>query len=41
VFYLHDVILYGETLQELNARLRDVFEKLRQFNLKIDPDVNF
>jgi hypothetical protein len=35
---LDDVILYGETLQEHNARLREVFEKLRQFNLKIEPD---
>ena len=36
--YLDDVIIFGETLQEHNARLREVFEKLRQFNLKIEPD---
>ena len=27
-----------ETLLEHNARLREVFDKLRQFNLKIEPD---
>ena len=36
--YLDDVIIFGESLQEHNARLREVFEKLRQFNLKIEPD---
>jgi hypothetical protein len=28
----------GETLQEHHTRLREVFQKLRQFNLKIEPD---
>jgi len=32
--YLDDII-FGETLQEHRARLREVFLKLRQFNLKI------
>ena len=36
--YLDDVIIFGETLQEHHARLREVFQKLRQFNLKIEPD---
>jgi len=36
--YLDDVIIFGETLQEHYARLREVFEKLRQYNLKIEPD---
>jgi hypothetical protein len=36
--YLDDVIIFGETFQEHNSRLREVFEKLRQFNLKIEPD---
>jgi len=35
--YLDDDIL-RETLQEYHERLREVFEKLRQFNLKIEPD---
>jgi len=36
--YLDDVILFGQTLQEHNERLREIFERLRQFNLKIEPD---
>ena len=36
--YLDDVIIFGETLLEHNTRLREVFDKLRQFNLKIEPD---
>ena len=36
--YLDGVIIFGETLHEHHARLREVFEKLRQFNLKIEPD---
>jgi len=36
--YLDEVITFGETLQEHHARLREVFQKLRQFNLIIDPD---
>ena len=35
---LDDVIIFGETLQELHAKLREIFQKLRQFNLKIEPD---
>jgi hypothetical protein len=30
--YLDDVIIFGESFQEHNARLREVFDKLRQFN---------
>lgn len=36
--YLDDVIIFGENFQEHNLRLREIFEKLRQFNLKIEPD---
>jgi hypothetical protein len=36
--YLDDVIIFGETLQEHHIRLREVFDKLRQYNLKIEPD---
>jgi hypothetical protein len=35
--YLDDVIIFGQTLQEHTTRLRIVFEKLRQYNLKIEP----
>jgi hypothetical protein len=36
--YLDDVIIFGETLQEHHIRLREVLDKLRQYNLKIEPD---
>jgi hypothetical protein len=36
--YLDDVIIFGENLEEHHTRLREVFEKLRQYNLKIEPD---
>jgi hypothetical protein len=36
--YLDDVIIFGETLQEHYKKFREVFERLRQFNLKIEPD---
>jgi len=35
--YSHDVIIFGETLQEHHTRLREVFQKLRHFNLKNEP----
>jgi hypothetical protein len=36
--YLDDVIMFGETIQEHHIRRREVLDKLRQYNLKIDPD---
>jgi len=36
--YLDDVIIFRETPQEHHTRLREVFEKLRQCNLRIEPD---
>lgn len=36
--YLDDVIIFGENLQEHHERIRIIFEGLRQFNLKIEPD---
>jgi hypothetical protein len=38
MLYLDDVIIFGETLQEHNTRLREVLDKLRKFNLRIEPD---
>ena len=32
--YLDDVIIFRETLEEHHTRLREVFQKLRQFNNK-------
>jgi hypothetical protein len=36
--YLDDIILFGETTEEHNEKLRDVFDRLRQCNLKLQPD---
>jgi hypothetical protein len=36
--YLDDIILLGETIEEHNEKLRDVFDRLRQYNLKLQPD---
>ena len=36
--HLVDIIIFGETIQEHHVRLQEVFEKLRQFNLKIEHD---
>ena len=38
MFYLYDVILFEQSLQEHNEKLREIFERLRQFNLKIEPN---
>lgn len=36
--YLDDIVVYGSSLQHHNMNLRDVFEKLREHNLKLQPD---
>jgi len=36
--YLDDIIVYGETLQVHNDKLREVFARLRMRNLKLLPD---
>ncbi|PNF38366.1 hypothetical protein B7P43_G08976, partial [Cryptotermes secundus] len=36
--YMDDVLIAAETLREHNFKLRAVFKKLREFNLKIEPD---
>jgi hypothetical protein len=36
--YVDDILILGETLKEHNSKLRDVFQKLREFNIKIEPD---
>jgi hypothetical protein len=36
--YVIDILVLGETLNEHNCKLRDVFDKLREFNLKVEPD---
>ncbi len=37
LLYLDDVIIFSETVQEHISRLTQVFERLRQHNLKIKP----
>jgi hypothetical protein len=34
IVYVDDILVLGETLNEHNRKLRDVFDKLREFNLK-------
>ena len=36
--YLDDIIIFGETLDDHNNRLKEIFERLRKFRLKIEPD---
>jgi hypothetical protein len=36
--YMDDVLILGETLVEHHTKLREVFEQLRRFNIKIEPD---
>jgi hypothetical protein len=38
LIYVDDILILGETLDEHNAKLREVFSKLREFNIKIEPD---
>lgn len=36
--YLDDIVCHGSTLESHNANLKDVFDRLRKFNLKLQPD---
>jgi hypothetical protein len=36
--YMDDMLILGETLSEHHAKLREVFEQFRKFNIKIEPD---
>jgi hypothetical protein len=36
--YMDDIIVMGETLEEHNDKLREVFSHLKQWNIKIEPD---
>jgi hypothetical protein len=38
LFYLDDVLVFGETLKVHSDKLRDVFARLRLHNLKLQPD---
>ena len=36
--YMDDILIIGENLKEHNSKLRAVFQKLREYNLKVEPD---
>lgn len=36
--YLDDIVVYGNSLQNHNDNLKDIFNKLREHNLKLQPD---
>jgi len=36
--YLDDVVVYGENLRVHNERLRDVLDRMRKYNMKLQPD---
>lgn len=36
--YLDDIVIYGNSLQDHNNKLREVFYRLAQHNLKLQPD---
>lgn len=36
--YLDDVVLYGSTLDDHNRKLKNIFSRLRENNLKLQPD---
>lgn len=35
--YLDDIIIYGKTFSEHNNKLKDVFQRLSEYNLKLQP----
>jgi hypothetical protein len=36
--YVDDILVMSETLKGHNSRLRSIFQKLREFNIRIEPD---
>ena len=36
--YLNDVVIFGKNLQVHNERLREVFGRMRKYNIKLQPD---
>ena len=36
--YLDDVVVFGENLKVHNERLREVFSRMRRYNMKLQPD---
>ena len=38
IIYLDDILVYSSTISEMTERLKTVFQRLRQFGLKVRPD---
>jgi hypothetical protein len=38
VVYLDDVVVFGENLKVHNERLREVLDRIRKYNIKLQPD---
>lgn len=38
MFFLDDIVLYASSLADHDRKLRDVFNRLRKHNLKLQPD---
>ena len=36
--YLDDVVVFGENLKVHNERLREVLDRMRKYNMKLQPD---
>ena len=36
--FLDDIVLYAKTLSEHDSKLREVFGRIRKYNLKLQPD---
>ena len=36
--YLDDIVIYGPSLEKHNKRLVEVMQRLRKYNLKLQPD---
>ena len=36
--YIDDIVIFGRTLEEHNKNLKILFERLRQYGLKLQPD---
>lgn len=35
--YMDDIVIYGKTLDDHNLKLKDIFSRLRKYNLKLQP----
>jgi hypothetical protein len=36
--YMDDIIIYGDSLQELDDRFREVLSRLKKHNIVVNPD---